>query len=108
MNELFIRITQLKTDIEGSISNIYDTANKAIKFDNLSTINSEIATLNKKAEEIKQRINKMDSDITSLRHLANNSAKVENTTIWRRYPLDFHSNSIYPPLEKSLISSRNL
>jgi len=94
MNELFIKITQLKTDIDGNISNIYDNAKKHMKFDNLSTINSEVSTLNQKAEEIKQRINKMNSDITSLRHLVNNSTTIENTTVWRRKIANLESEAL--------------
>jgi len=67
---------------------------KNIKFDNLSSINSEVSTLNQKAEEIKQRINKMNSDITSLRHLVNNSTTIENTTIWRRKIANLESEAL--------------
>lgn len=87
MNELFLKVGQMKTDIEASISNVYETPQKTSKFDNLTAINTEIANLNQKVEAIKQMINKMNSDIASLRYMVNTSTTIDNANIWRRYSL---------------------
>ena len=84
MNELFIKLGQTKTEIDGLISSIYDTPSKSAKFDNINAINSEISSLNEKADVIRQKISKMNSDIISLRQMVNTSTKIENTTIWRK------------------------
>jgi len=84
MHDLVLRVGQLKTDIESSITNIYDVPNKPSKVEVKPVGSNEICVLNEKAEAVRQKITRMNSEIVSLRQLVNTSSKVGNPHIWRR------------------------